>query len=213
MGFEGWKGDFIGFFKGLEYDNSKAYFDAHRKQYEQDVKGPMQELLNELEPELGATKVFRINRDIRFSNDKSPYKTNIGATVGPLYVHLDARSFFVATGAHMPDSAWLTRFREAAAGPAGEELEKICERGRKAGINAGGGNPLKTTPRGYPPDHPRTEMLRWREVGAGKGWEIEPWIATREALDRVRQAWKHMKPLHEWLVANVPEGERMAGRR
>ena len=211
MSFEGWQGDFVGFFRGLELDNSKAYFDAHRKQYEEDVKGPMLELLADLEPTLGGGKIFRINRDIRFAADKSPYKTNIGAIAGPLYIHLDAKSFFVATGAHMPDNPWLSRYRDAAAGPAGAEFERIVEKARKAGVNVGG-NPLKTAPRGVSADHPRIEMLRWREVGAGKGWGIEPWIATPEAKKRVLDTWRAMKPFHDWLTANVPEGER-TGRR
>jgi uncharacterized protein (TIGR02453 family) len=211
MGFEGWKGDFVGFFRGLEHDNSKAWFDAHRKQYENEVKGPMLELLADLEPVLGPGKVFRINRDIRFSADKSPYKTNLGAVAGPLYIHLDARTFFVATGAHMPDTPWLGRYREAAAGPAGAELERIVEKARRAGMNVGG-NPLKTVPRGIPADHPRIEMLRWREVGAGRGWGLEPWIATPEVKQKVLEAWQVMKPFHDWLTEHVPEGERPTRR-
>jgi len=77
MTFDGWKGDFVGFFRGLELDNSKRYFEAHRRQYEVDVRKPMEELVAELEPLLGGSKIFRINRDIRFSADKSPYKLNI----------------------------------------------------------------------------------------------------------------------------------------
>lgn len=206
MAFEGWKGDFVGFFRGLELNNSKTWFDAHRTQFELDVKGPMLELLAELEPMLGPGKMFRLNRDIRFSADKSPYKTNVGAIAGPLYIHLDAKSFFVATGAHMPDNPWLGRYRDACAGAAGEEFERIVEKVREAGIKVGG-NPLKTAPRGVAADHPRIEMLRWREVGAGKGWEIEPWIATAEAKQRVLDAWKAMKPFHDWLRTNVPGGQ------
>src|SRR5207248_8751058 len=154
MAFDGWKGDFVGFFRGLELDNSKRYFEAHRRQYETEVRRPMEELAAELEPVLGAAKVFRINRDVRFSADKSPYKTNVAAVVGRLYIHLDAHLLFCATGAHMPGSAWLARYREAAAGPAGAELERAVERMRAVGLNVGG-NPLKTAPRGYPADHPR----------------------------------------------------------
>ncbi len=79
-------------------------------------------------------------------------------------VHLDAEQFFVATGAHMPDGPWLARYRAAAAGPAGEDLARRVEKMRKAGLNVGG-NELKTAPRDYPADHPRIELLRWREAG------------------------------------------------
>ncbi|HEY7200797.1 MAG TPA: DUF2461 domain-containing protein [Candidatus Dormibacteraeota bacterium] len=207
MAFEGWKGDFVGFFRGLELDNSKRYFEAHRKQYERDVRGPMAELVTELEPVLGPGKLFRINRDIRFSADKSPYKTNVAAVVGRLYVHLDGRSFFVATGAHHPATPWLARYRQAVAGPAGEDLARRVERMRAAGLNVGG-NEMKTAPRGYDRDHPRIELLRWREVGVGRGWDIEPWIATPAVKDRVLEAWEAMRPLAEWLGEHVPaDGE------
>jgi uncharacterized protein (TIGR02453 family) len=206
MSFDGWKGDFVGFFMGLEMDNSKRWFEAHRRQYETEVRGPMEELAAELAPVLGPAKLFRINRDVRFSADKSPYKTNVAAVVGRLYIHLDARQFFVATGAHMPGGPWLARYREAVAGPAGAELERVVERMRAAGVNVGG-NPLKTAPRGYPADHPRIELLRWREVGAGRDFGLEPWIATPAVKDRVLEAWEAMRPLSDWLTAHVPADE------
>src|SRR5260221_12938398 len=78
--FGGWKGDFKGFFLGLKANNSKAYFESHRKQYEHDVKAPLMALLAGLEPEFGPARISRPNRDIRFSADKSPYKTNIYAS-------------------------------------------------------------------------------------------------------------------------------------
>ena len=193
----------MGFFRGLELDNSRRYFEAHRDQYETEVRGPMEALAAELSPVLGPVKLFRINRDVRFSADKSPYKTNVAAVVGRLYIHLDARDFFVATGAHMPDNAWLTRYREAVAGPAGADLERTVERLRLGGLNVGG-NPLKTAPRGYPADHPRIEMLRWREVGTGRSFGLEPWIATPAAKERVLEAWEAMRPLSDWLESNVP---------
>jgi uncharacterized protein (TIGR02453 family) len=203
MAFDGWKGDFVGFFHGLELDNSKRYFEAHRKQYEQEVRGPMAELVAELEPVLGPSKLFRINRDIRFSADKSPYKTNVAAVVGRMYVHLDGRMFYVATGAHHPATPWLVRYREAVAGPAGEELAEHVERMRAAGLSVGGGE-MKTTPRGYDRDHPRIEMLRWREVGVGRQWAIEPWIATPAVKDRVLETWEAMRPMADWLTSHVP---------
>jgi len=205
MTFDGWKGDFVGFFRGLELDNSKRYFEAHRRQYEVDVRKPMEELVAELEPLLGGSKIFRINRDIRFSADKSPYKLNIAAVVGTIYIHLDAHQLFLGTGAHNPDNAWLRRYREAVASPLGEELVNLVTRMRTDGINVGG-NPLKTAPRAYPPDHPRIEQLRWREVVAGRRFPIEPWIATTAAKDRVVETWDIMRPFADWLTEHV-QGE------
>lgn len=203
MAFTGFKGDFIGFFRGLEMDNSKTYFERHRAAYERDVRAPMTALAEELSPGLGPAKLFRINRDIRFSADKTPYKTNVAASVGPLYVHLDARRLFVGTGNYHPEPAWLARYREAVAGPAGEELAEIVERGRRQGLTYAEEGALKTAPRGYAADHPRIDLLRWRNVVAGRSFEIEPWIATPECADRIRETWTAMKPFSEWLTANA----------
>src|SRR6202049_158551 len=97
--FTGWKGDFKGFFLGLKVNNSKAYFESHRKQYEHDVKAPMVALLADLEPEFGAARVSRPNRDIRFSAAKFAYKTNIYATTtSGGYVALDAAGLAAGGG-------------------------------------------------------------------------------------------------------------------
>ena len=202
MAFEGWRGDFVGFFRGLELDNSKAYFDSHRELYEEAVRGPLLALLAELEPELGATRMFRINRDIRFSRDKSPYKTNVAGHAGELYVHLDRRQLFVGAGNHHPEPAWLRAFRTAVAGPAGAELGRIVEAARAQGFTAGG-DPLSTAPKGFPPEHERIEILRWRNVVLGRRWEIGPWIATREARERVVDAWGYLEPFAGWLGRHV----------
>ena len=204
MAFTGWTGDFVGFFRGLELDNSKRYFEAHRSQYEVEVRRPMEGLVTDLEPLLGPSKIFRINRDIRFSADKSPYKTNVAAVVGDLYIHLDAHHLFLGTGAHNPDNGWLRRFRKGVFRPAGEELANLIERMRADGFSVGG-NPLKTTPRDYPADHPRIELLRWREVVAGRRFPIEPWIATAAVRDRVLETWEKMRPFSDWLTKHVRE--------
>ena len=82
MTFRGWPVEAIEFFEGLEADNSKTYWQRNKEVYDSMVRVPMEELLAELGPEFGESRIFRPYRDIRFSADKSPYKTNIGATVG-----------------------------------------------------------------------------------------------------------------------------------
>src|SRR5229473_2371869 len=125
--FTGWKGDFKGFFVGLRLNNSKAYFESHRKQYENDVKSPMVALLADLEPEFGAARLSRPNRDIRFSADKSPYKTNIYAsTSAGGYVALDAEGLAAGGGRYMMDPAQLAAFRRAIVAKAsGEKIAAI----------------------------------------------------------------------------------------
>src|SRR4030081_1896494 len=122
--FSGWTGDFQGFFVGLQANNSKAYFESHRRQYEEEVKRPMVALLADLESEFGSARLSRPNRDIRFSADKSPYKTNIYADArGGGYVALDASGLVAGGGRYMIDAPQLARFRDAiAADTSGREL-------------------------------------------------------------------------------------------
>ncbi|MEL7158481.1 MAG: DUF2461 domain-containing protein, partial [Actinomycetota bacterium] len=114
--------DTVTFWRGLAANNNKAWFDEHRKAYEQHLKGPYNELaqalveqLAEVEPEYtisASQATYRINRDTRFSNDKTPYKTNLGITVGrnqkhdpdwPAYtVRLGLDTIAVAGGLYMP---------------------------------------------------------------------------------------------------------------
>src|SRR5438445_12930858 len=126
-GFKVWKGDFQGFFLGLRMNNSKAYFDAHRRKYEDEVKAPMVALLADLEPEFGAAHLSRPNRDIRFAADKSPYKLNIYADCrSGGYVALDSDNLTAAGGRYMVDGEQLARFRKAvAADRTGKELAAI----------------------------------------------------------------------------------------
>src|SRR5258708_10693907 len=96
---------------GLELDSCKKYFDANRTIYEEAVKAPMVALIESLEAEYGPGKVFRPNRDIRFSKDKSPYKTNIAGYAGMGgrggYLSLDARGLMVAAGRYEMTPAQL----------------------------------------------------------------------------------------------------------
>ena len=203
-GFAGWKGDFQGFFLGLQVDNSKAYFDAHRRKYEEDVKGPMVALLADLEPEFGPARLSRPNRDIRFSADKSPYKTNIyaGAHRGG-YVALDASGLMAAGGRYMVDAPQLARFREAVAadGP-GQELSTIVARLREKDYELGD-QELKRVPPPHPQDHPRADLLRHKRLIYWRRWEVGPWIATPEARERVAQVWRDGRELNAWMARHL----------
>src|SRR5260370_7299756 len=88
MSFQGWPEAALDFFEGLELDNSKAYWTAHRTIYDDDVLAPMTQLTEALAPEFGDVKLFRPYRDIRFSADKSPYRTQIGALVASASISL-----------------------------------------------------------------------------------------------------------------------------
>ena len=116
MAFKGWRAEAIEFFEALEADNSKAFWHAHKAIYEHEVKRPMEELLDELAKEFGEGKIFRPNRDIRFSADKSPYKTNIAGTLSKGgYISLSAEALGVGSGMYMPMPDQLERLRKAVA--------------------------------------------------------------------------------------------------
>jgi uncharacterized protein (TIGR02453 family) len=202
--FAGWKGDFQGFFMGLQIDNSKTYFEAHRRQYEQEVKAPMVALLADLESEFGPARLSRPNRDIRFSADKSPYKTNIYATtLDGGYVALDASGLVAGGGRHVMEVAQLARFREAAADNAsGAELEAVLGGLREKGYEVGG-QELKRVPSQYPRDHRRGDLLRYKRVIYWRRWPVGPWIATPAARGRVAQAWSDGLNLNRWLAEHL----------
>lgn len=200
--FAGWTGDFQGFFMGLQLDNSKAYFTAHRGQYESDVKGPMVALLADLEPEFGPARLSRPNRDIRFRADKSPYKTNIYASGGG-YVALDATGLMAAGGRYLLDPAELARFRQAVvAERSGRSLVAIVDGLLEKGYELGG-QELRRVPPPHPRDHPRAALLRHKRLIYWRRWEIEPWIATAEARERVAQVWRDGRELSAWFAKHV----------
>jgi uncharacterized protein (TIGR02453 family) len=207
--FQGWKGDFKGFFLGLRANNNKPYFEAHRRQYEDDVKAPMLALLADLEPEFGpAHRVSRPNRDIRFSADKSPYKLNIYADLERGgYVALDADGLFAAGGRYMVDDGQLKRLREAIASDrSGTELVAIVSTLRKKGYEVEG-QELKRVPPPYPQDHPRAELLKHKRLIYWKRWPVEAWIATPKVKDRVAQAWRDGAALEAWCARHM-DGKR-----
>ena len=204
MAFRGWPVEALEFFEGLEIDNSKTYWQQNKDRYEQLIRAPMEGLIDELAPEWGEGKIFRPYRDIRFSADKSPYKTNIAATLGEGYVQLSAEGLGAGSGMwHMaPDQ--LERYRQAVSenGP-GTALEAIVVKARATGITVTGHEVLKTAPKGYPKDHPRIELLRHKGLIAWREWPPEAWLGTRRAKDRVVAFLRRSKPLNEWLQSYV----------
>ena len=224
--FEGFGPDLFEFFEDLEDDNSKAWFDAHRQVYLDQVKGPLDALLAEVEPEVGRGKAFRINRDTRFSADKSPYKTQQGAMIprgasGTLYLHVDADGIMVGVGAPHLDAGQLERWRQAVAGDPGVELASIVAGLRKAGYTVGtlAGDglteepDLKRVPKPYPQDHPQGDLLRLKKVVAARSWARPAWLFDRRALTHVRKAWATADPLAAWLATHVGEGTEAPRRR
>ncbi len=204
MAFRGWRAEAVEFFEGLEADNSKAYWQANKDVYEREVRMPMEELLAELQADFGDGKIFRPYRDVRFSADKSPYKTNIAATIGGRYIQLNADAFGVGCGRWEMSSEDLERYREAVDDArTGAELTKLVAAAGKAGLDISGHEVLKTAPRGYPKDHPRIELLRYKGLIAWREWPVGAWLGTKRAKDRVIAFFEASEPLDAWLTRNV----------
>jgi uncharacterized protein (TIGR02453 family) len=211
MAFEGWPAEALEFFEGLAADNSKSYWLAHKDVYELCVLAPMRELAVELEPEPGASKIFRPYRDVRFSKDKSPYKTEIAAVIGDGYVRLSADGLGAGRGLHEMAPDQLDRYRSAVAADAtGDGLGKIVEALRTEGASVQGHEALKRVPPGYPADHPRADLLRQKGLYAWKQWPVEPWLGTPTARAEVAGFLAAVQPLSDWLTSYVGSADLAA---
>jgi uncharacterized protein (TIGR02453 family) len=204
MAFGGWPEEALDFYEGLAADNSKTYWTKHKAVYDAAVLGPMTELVEELAPEFGEVKIFRPYRDVRFSKDKAPYKTHIGALVGHGYVQFSAQGLAAGNGMYAMAPDQLDRYRQAVASDrTGCELEDAIAAIEKEEIGVSGRDVLKSAPRGYPADHARLGLLRYKGIVAWKEWPVETWLETPAARDRVTGFLRTTRPLSVWLDANV----------
>jgi uncharacterized protein (TIGR02453 family) len=153
--------------------------------------------------------VFRQHRDVRFSADKSPYKTRTYGLVhaageaNALYAEISARGVYAAAGYWRMASDQLERYRTAVlADDGGAALAAAVSAVEDAGLELAP-PALKTAPRGMPRDHPRVALLRYKDLIAGCRMAPGPALATREALDHVAVTWRAAHPLTAWLDEHV----------
>jgi len=209
VAFKGWPAEALEFFEGLEADNSKAYWQDHKAAYQNVVLAPMEALLAELKKEFGEGRVFRPYRDVRFSKDKSPYKTNIAATLSKGgYISLSSEALGAGSGYYglMPDQ--LAKYRAAVADDrTGKPLARMVDKAMSVGIEVSAHDTLKTAPKGYPRDHPRIDLLCQKGLIYWQMWPAGPWLGTAKAKDRVVELFRAAKPLIKWLDANVGSSE------
>lgn len=225
MTFKGFDRDAMQFFHELSLEMNRDWFDANKERYKQRWTLPMTALLDEVAArlaktyapiKLGAPKLFRIYRDVRFSKDKTPYKTHaagmlplhakkpIDGGCSALYLHLGIDEEYVGAGTYFFDDAQLPRWRKLVAAPkTGAEIEALIKRLRKAGYTVGGHEDYKKVPKGFDPDHPRGDLLRMRGLTAGfpdipRGLVHKPKLA-----DWLVDHGKAVAPLVTWLSKNV----------
>ncbi|MFW0773288.1 DUF2461 domain-containing protein [Paenarthrobacter nitroguajacolicus] len=192
------------FYAELEENNNREWWLEHKKTYDAEVREPLAALLSELEPQFGTAKIFRPNRDIRFSQDKSPYKSAQGAFAANqegvgYYVQISADGLLIGGGYHSHTPAQLARFRAAVDAPdSGEELQRIVDTVAAAGF-AIEGEKLKTVPRGYDKDHPRAELLKHKSLSASVEVGQPDWLRTPTAQEEIAARWEELRPLVEWV--------------
>jgi uncharacterized protein (TIGR02453 family) len=202
VAFEGFGNGVVAWFEGLERDNSKAYFEATRATFLSDVREPFEDLLDELSLEFGGSpKVFRQNRDIRFSPDKSPYKTRTyGILYGSgaaFYAAVSADGLYAGTGYWRMAADQLERYRAAA----DDALAELLAGAERAGLELSEPE-LKTAPRGFPRDHPHVALLRYKSIIAGR--RLPPAeLQGRGPLEHAAATWRAAAPLNAWLEAHV----------
>ncbi len=225
-GFEGFRPAAFQFLRDLARNNEKTWFEAHRDVYEREVREPMRRLVETLDARLGGIapeivgdpkrSMFRIHRDVRFSRDKSPYKTNAGAWLyhrdagrkvgregegggAGFYFHIDPTRAFMAGGIWMPAPPALRRIREViAAQPTA--LARLTGapgfRRRFGELNQEA--KLRRVPREFPSDHPAAEWLKLQSLTAAA--PIEPRVVTSPRLiDRLCRDFELLVPLVRWL--------------
>jgi uncharacterized protein (TIGR02453 family) len=220
-GFEGFGPAVREWFLGLEADNSREYFSAHRAFFEESVRGQMSALLTELSGTFGGeVKMFRPNRDIRFSADKSPYKTNtygvlLGSETAPhgLYASISADGLVAGSGYYVMARDQLERYRERAADDRlGPELAKLLAQAEKNGLEIWGES-LATAPRGYNADHPSIALLRRKNLTLGARQDFGDGIGRADGLRFVTRTWRTAAPVTGWLDEHVGASELPQDRR
>jgi uncharacterized protein (TIGR02453 family) len=211
------------FFKALAKNQDRAWFAAHRDEYEQGWLTPMKALLGEIREklvpryaheEIAAPKVFRIHRDVRFSKDKAPYKTHIGGYLGvdgsaagpggaaALYVHVAADELFACAGQYMMDGEQLKRFRAAVVDPKrGKELAKILAPLTRAGFTVESHEQLQRVPRGFDPEHPQADLLRRKGLIVSFPDLERALLTSPKLVERLAKEAQKAVPLVEWLAA------------
>jgi uncharacterized protein (TIGR02453 family) len=210
------------FFKKLAKNQDRDWFNAHKAEYEEGWAKPMSALLDAVRPridgayedvELAEPKLFRLHRDVRFSADKSPYKTHVSGLIAArpgravmeapaaLYLQIGHDERFAAAGFYIMPKEALAGFRAALLDDArGKEIAKIVKALEKKGFVMEAGEETKRVPAGVDPDHPRADLLRKKGLIA-RYPDIDPaLLVSPDLADWLVQRSRDVAPLIRWLV-------------
>ncbi|MDG0814859.1 DUF2461 domain-containing protein [Bdellovibrio svalbardensis] len=217
--FRGFSPEAFRFLRSLKRNNRRNWFQPRKETYDELLRLPMMALICEIgeearkfAPEIRFDPkhaVLRVYRDTRFSKDKTPYKTNIAASLpfgtygknmdSPgLYLHIEPGEIFVGGGLYMPNSQQLRKIREAIVQHSDSFLEIIEDRNFKKHFGDISGERLKTNPRGISPDHEMIDYLRLKQFFVSKTFDDS--IALKKDFPKkVAKEFELMMPLLRWL--------------
>lgn len=205
------------FLSELEKNNARPWFEDHRSQY-QKAKDLFEELVNDVITEYRSVEdlggitakdcTMRIFRDVRFSKDKSPYRTSMGASIAAggrksgrmaYYLHLEPHDHsMIAGGLYKPEPEQIIRFRDAVSLSPGAFKAIIEDAEFKRYFGSLQGERLKTAPKGFAPDHPEIELLRLKEVVALHAL-TDAAVLSDGFIDHIVQAFAALKPFLDYL--------------
>ena len=224
LAFEGFSNKTTKFFKDLKKNNTKKWFEAHKQDYETFVMLPskafvitMRDKLKKYVPDIVAVpkinrSLFRINRDTRFSPDKSPYKTNMGIFFWEgsrprmecpgFYFHLEPNKLLMGVGLYMFPKYLFDTYRKSVVHPKyGNELAEIVTKIQKKKGYQVGGKHYKRVPAGFDPSHPNADLLLHNGFHAGIESSIPEEFYSQKLINYCWKKFQPLLPLHSWLVA------------
>jgi uncharacterized protein (TIGR02453 family) len=213
--------ELFSFFRELKHNNHREWFEANKQRYEQQVRQPLLQFITafglrlaEISPHYLADarksggSLFRINRDIRFAKDKSPYKTAAGiqfrhesgkdAHAPGFYLHLEPDGVFAGVGLWQPDAAALAKIRDAIVAQPERWQQASQDKAFRATFTIGGES-LKNPPRGYDPGHPFIEDLKRKDFIASVNFS-EAEATAPGFIDRYTQVCRQAAPYIAFLT-------------
>lgn len=230
--FTGFPEEGLRFLRALKRNNNREWFQAHKSDYEEFIKKPMEGLvlslgsdLSKIAPEIVATpkaSLFRIYRDTRFSKDKSPYKTHVAASFphrgldkhqgAGLYLHIAPTEVFLGGGIYMPASEDLSAVRHHIAGNIPRFKRILGEKAFRKTFGVLRGDQLLRVPKGFASDHPAADYLRYKQYIVSR--TLEPQDATKEAFYKtLLETFRTMMPFVRFLNEPIVRAQKTQTRQ
>ena len=221
--FQGFSRDLPSFFRALAKNNNKAWFDQHHRDYQGLLMEPAKQFVAAMAPELRRLSrdlhaeprvngsIMRINRDTRFSKDKTPYKSNLSMIFpeGPEFdrhrpgflMQVDATTLCIGAGLCGFSPEQLAGYRKRVVEKkSGRALRGAIDKAKKAGFPNLGGEHYKRVPRGFDPEHPNANLLRHAGLDIGRRQPLPDVLFSKDAVAYCIGCFRAVRPVQRWLV-------------